>query len=95
MIDRGDAANHGIMDAANLTEALRRVSEGKETLETAIAGYQKEVRARCQPAVWASRQACLDAHHWERLGEESPLIERDPAAKFVWDVDHVNGKMKR
>ncbi|KAF8543670.1 hypothetical protein BDD12DRAFT_725665, partial [Trichophaea hybrida] len=92
---RGDAANHGIMDAANLAATLKRVTEGEISLEDAVMAYEEEVRGRCRPAVWASRQACLDAHNWERLGEDSPLIERRMDARFVWEDDHMNGRMTR
>jgi 2-polyprenyl-6-methoxyphenol hydroxylase-like FAD-dependent oxidoreductase len=76
LVDRGDAANHGIEDAANLAAALKRVLDGEMELQDAVAEFEEELRLRCQPAVRASRQACLDAHDWQRIGEGSPLVER-------------------
>jgi 2-polyprenyl-6-methoxyphenol hydroxylase-like FAD-dependent oxidoreductase len=76
LVDRGDAANHGIEDAANLAAKLKRALDGEIELEDAVAAYEEELRLRCQPAVRASRQACLDAHDWRKVGEGSPLVER-------------------
>ncbi|KAI9892307.1 MAG: hypothetical protein M1814_001506 [Vezdaea aestivalis] len=40
----------------------------------AVRGYQAEMFVRGKAAVLASRQACLDGHEYERIGDESPLI---------------------
>jgi hypothetical protein len=83
------------MDAANLANGIKQVVEGEVSLQDAVMAYEEEMRERCRPAVWASRQACLDAHHWERVGEDSPLIERSLSARFVWDDDRRSGRMVR
>jgi hypothetical protein len=40
----------------------------------AILAYEKEMKARCEPAVFKSRQAALDGHCWPEINDESPLI---------------------
>lgn len=63
------------MDAAKLVAALSSVREGAATLKQAVDGYEVEMRERTAPAVLLSRQACLDAHDWERIKEgNSPLL---------------------
>jgi len=66
----------------NLADSLQRVADGEVGLELAITQYEEELRRRCRPAVRASRQACLDAHHWDRIGAGSPLVEREPGAEL-------------
>lgn len=76
-VDRGDAANHGLMDAAKLVVALDSVNKGTVTLQEAINTYETEVRKRTAPAVLLSRQACLDAHDWDKvMAGGSPLLAR-------------------
>ncbi len=45
-------------------------------LEEMITGYEKEMVKRTRPAVLASRRACLDAHEYKRIDENSPLVSR-------------------
>jgi hypothetical protein len=71
---RGEGANHGILDAALLVDQLLRVKNGEIDQKGAIIEYEKEMKERCQPAVLKSRQAALDAHCWESIDENSPLI---------------------
>jgi len=73
---RGEAANHGIMDAFELSEALDDVYNGNVGLSQAISVYEATMRERVRPAVQLSRQACLDAHDWARLDETSALLTR-------------------
>lgn len=65
------------MDAAKLVVALNSVKEGSATLQDAINAYETEVRKRTAPAVLLSRQACLDAHDWNKVKEgNSPLLAK-------------------
>jgi 2-polyprenyl-6-methoxyphenol hydroxylase-like FAD-dependent oxidoreductase len=75
-IDRGEAANHGILDAYRLMEAIERIFNGSSTPSAAIDGYEKEMRDRTSRAVLLSRQACKDAHDWSRLDETSAILTR-------------------
>lgn len=71
---RGEGANHGILDAALLVDQLVRVKNGETDQTAAIIQYEEEMKQRCQPAVLKSRRACLDAHSWEDINDDSPLI---------------------
>ncbi|OJJ08363.1 hypothetical protein ASPVEDRAFT_89588 [Aspergillus versicolor CBS 583.65] len=72
---RGEACNHGILDAVHLVEAIEKVYAGKNSKD-AIDEYEAEMRERAQAAVLLSRQACLDAHDWESLNENSAILKR-------------------
>lgn len=72
---RGDAANHGILDASNIVKALQKVISGEAGLEEVIGEYDVEVKARCRPSVLGSRQACFDALMIDRPVDGSPLLE--------------------
>ncbi|PUU74557.1 hypothetical protein B9Z19DRAFT_432831 [Tuber borchii] len=80
---RGEGANHSLMDAANLAEALKAVCDGKLSLKEAVDSYESEVRKRTAPAVLLSRQACLDAHDWSKIksGSAAVLAKRAVALK--------------
>lgn len=55
--------------------ALNSVREGTATLKEAVDVYEAELRKRTVPAVLLSREACLDAHDWNKLqGGNSPLL---------------------
>lgn len=77
--DRGEAANHGIMDVkvllGHLIPALSNRATQQE-LSAAVDAYEAEMCKRCKPAVLASRQACLGAHVYARINEKSPLIAK-------------------
>ena len=73
--DRGEAANHGIFDAARLRDELVRWRAGGQTLETALVSYQAEVKARTHDAVIMSRHACLDCHDLNTLAVDSPVFQ--------------------
>lgn len=71
---RGEGANHGILDAALLIDQLKKVKAGEITQKEAIDTYEAEMRPRTHEAVLQSRQAALEAHDWDVLSEESPVI---------------------
>lgn len=73
---RGEAANHGILDARNLCRALTAASSGQSSLKEAVDGYEAELRERTAPAVLLSREACLDAHDFHGLNENSATLRR-------------------
>ncbi|KAJ5769012.1 hypothetical protein N7520_003571 [Penicillium odoratum] len=77
---RGEAANHGILDVKELFSLVLPVLEtevfSEERLRDACESYTKGMVERAAPAVLHSRQACLDAHDYERINDESPLIRR-------------------
>ncbi|KAJ5682702.1 para-nitrobenzyl esterase [Penicillium macrosclerotiorum] len=72
---RGEAANHGICDAARLRDELVLWRDGKQSLDMAFIKYQKEVKNRTHDAVIMSRHACLDCHDLETLEVDSPVFQ--------------------
>lgn len=83
---RGEAANHGILDVEVLLKhicpaIIRGGADGHsqshdQGLGGVIAAYEEEMIKRTAPAVLTSRRACLDAHDYKRIGEESPLVNK-------------------
>lgn len=73
---RGEAANHGIMDAYHLVRALKDVREGARGLEEAVDGYEAEMRERTSVAVLWSREACVGAHDYHGLNEKSAVLRK-------------------
>ncbi|KAJ5260553.1 hypothetical protein N7478_012158 [Penicillium angulare] len=73
---RGEAANHGILDAFQLMQGIEKLYSGAVTAQTAIDEYEEEMRTRTSRAVRLSRQACQDAHDWSRLDEFSAILTR-------------------
>jgi hypothetical protein len=84
LADRGEGANHAILDVFDFAEIVtphlvqRDVLTNSDAsrLRMALDQYQDVISARSRPAVLASRQACLDAHDWNRINEQSPLLSR-------------------
>lgn len=78
---RGEAYNHGVTDiSVLLSNILSTVSSSREasthTLKQAIDTYEDEMIQRTAPAVLTSRRACLDAHQYDRITDQSPLVSR-------------------
>lgn len=73
---RGEAGNHGILDAWHLAREIRAVYAGDKTRAEAVGDYEKEMKERATPAVLLSRQACLDAHDYDGLNENSAVLKR-------------------
>jgi 2-polyprenyl-6-methoxyphenol hydroxylase-like FAD-dependent oxidoreductase len=81
---RGEAANHGLLDAYYLWQTLKRIHAGELPQREAIDIFEEEMRRRTGHAVQMSRQACFDAHDFSRLDENSAILAK--RAIFV-DVD--------
>ncbi len=78
---RGEGANHGIADTAVLMRYLLPVlqkldEESAEAQERAINAYEAEMIQRAGPAVLTSRKACMDAHDYQCINDESPLVSK-------------------
>ncbi|KAK7958677.1 Aromatic-ring hydroxylase-like protein [Apiospora saccharicola] len=73
---RGEAANHGILDAYLLVKAITSIHNGEMEQKDAINAYEAELRRRTQPAVLLSREACLGAHDYDALNENSAVVRR-------------------
>lgn len=81
---RGEAANHGIMDVQLLLSFILPLLRTGDTirgegLREACESYTQGMVERTAPAVLKSRQACLDAHAYERINDDSPLIQKRAA----------------
>ncbi|KZN83701.1 putative FAD-dependent monooxygenase [Penicillium chrysogenum] len=73
---RGEAANHGLLDAYRLMEAIEQIHSGSAIASEAIDRCEREMRDRTSHAVRLSRQACRDAHDWGRLDETSAILTK-------------------
>ncbi|KAF7559029.1 hypothetical protein G7046_g5126 [Stylonectria norvegica] len=83
---RGEGANHAIVDVHDFKEhVVSHLENGDDltTLRKALDDYEDAVVQRSRYGVLASRQACIDAHDWKRIGSTSPLLtKRDRNVKF-------------
>jgi len=61
------SSSHGISEQNGTTLA---------SLAKAIDAYEEEMIGRTGPAVLTSRQACLDAHEYSRITDQSALISK-------------------
>jgi 2-polyprenyl-6-methoxyphenol hydroxylase-like FAD-dependent oxidoreductase len=77
---RGEGANQSIMDVKvllGLFEPLLQHEDSEvQDFRAARDTYEDEMVERTELAVLASRQACLDAHEWQKLDDQSPLVRR-------------------
>ncbi|KAI4098138.1 MAG: hypothetical protein L6R37_006649 [Teloschistes peruensis] len=82
---RGEAYNHGVADISGLLSHILSVysppastpaAETRPSLQQAIDAYEAEMIKRTGPAVLTSRRACLDAHEYSRISDQSPLVSR-------------------
>ncbi|KAL4787698.1 hypothetical protein BJX76DRAFT_353958 [Aspergillus varians] len=71
---RGEAANFGIVDAADPAEAIAAFTKDGVPQAQAIEDYELKLRTRSAKGVLNSRQACIDAHDLTTLTPESPLL---------------------
>ncbi|KAL8946149.1 MAG: hypothetical protein Q9183_007943, partial [Haloplaca sp. 2 TL-2023] len=83
---RGEAYNHGVTDISGLLSGIlsslppssaSTPEQAKQTsFKEAIDKYEAEMIKRTAPAVLTSRRACLDAHEYKRIDDQSPLVSR-------------------
>jgi hypothetical protein len=77
--DRGEAANHGVADVRVFLEQLlpeNHQGSSPPSLKEKVDAYELEMIERTRPAVLRSRKACMHAHDYASVTEESPLIAR-------------------
>jgi hypothetical protein len=67
-----------VIDVSTLIKQLSLTFEGTspETFKEVIDDYEEEMITRTRPAVFKSRQACIDANNYSSVNSESPLISR-------------------
>ncbi|KAI4160099.1 MAG: hypothetical protein L6R39_000254 [Caloplaca ligustica] len=77
---RGEAYNHGVADIdvllSNILSTVYPSKTSSPTLKQAIDAYEAEMIQRTAPAVLTSRRACLDAHQYDRIDDQSPLVSK-------------------
>jgi 2-polyprenyl-6-methoxyphenol hydroxylase-like FAD-dependent oxidoreductase len=88
---RGEGANQAIIDASVLFNEIRPLYQSSgpiegESLKNATSRYEAEAVKRGELAVLASRRACLDAHDWKRLNDDSPLVNKRVSREDLEDV---------
>ena len=80
MPDRGEGANHAIVDvlefSQKVTSVLDPCTAAEVELRAALDAYEELVVRRTRPAVLASRKACLDAHVFGNINSTSPLVSK-------------------
>lgn len=79
MADRGEGANHAILDVLDFKEILKPFltqHSNPHEVNKAIAHFYARIADRTRPAVLASRRACLDAHDYARINVTSPLLSK-------------------
>jgi 2-polyprenyl-6-methoxyphenol hydroxylase-like FAD-dependent oxidoreductase len=75
LADRGEAANHGIYDAAAVVYQLVQWRNNDKTLQQAMQDYQTEVVNRTNEAVFLSRSSCLECHDIDTLSTSSAIFQ--------------------
>ncbi|KAJ6781804.1 hypothetical protein PWT90_06436 [Aphanocladium album] len=75
---RGDGANHALADVEDfdkhVTPELAKPNPTTAELREALSQYEASVILRARPGIFASRQAALDAHDYEKMTMQSPLL---------------------
>lgn len=74
--DRGEAANHGLLGAYHLVDAICEIHNGQMQSKEALDVYKSEMQVCTKRAVCLSRQACWDAHAWDQLNENSAILTK-------------------
>lgn len=77
-LDRGDGANHALADVEDfdrhVVPVLAKPTSTTTELREALSQYEASVILRARPGIFASRQAGLDAHDWDKMTMSSPLL---------------------
>lgn len=78
--DRGEGANHAILDVLDFAETVGSKLSGNNNsfadLRAVLDIYEDAVVSRARPGVLASRRACMDAHDWPKISLTSPLLSK-------------------
>ncbi|EEA19340.1 hypothetical protein TMatcc_009474 [Talaromyces marneffei ATCC 18224] len=81
---RGEGGNNAVTDAYDFAKRIGPLIEQKnqqqevlwERFNQALDEYDHDVLTRGQPCVTNARRACLDAHDFSLVTEDSPLVSR-------------------
>ncbi len=59
-----------------LHDTILSIYEGKSSQAAALDEFDRQVGVRTRDGVLLSRQACLDAHDFHALRNDSPLVSK-------------------
>lgn len=76
MTVRGENANHGVVDVANLLALLGASGAGSINIRDVVSRYEEEMIARTRPATVKARNACLDANHYANVKPGSMFLAK-------------------
>lgn len=74
--DRGEGFNHALMDVSRLLQSIERLHTEASSREEIVGNYEEEVRSRGRQAARMCRDACLEVHQWDRLGDHSVVRQK-------------------
>lgn len=73
---RGEGANHGLLDAFVLCHAMKQIYSNEKSQKEALHLHEQEMRERVVPSIRLSRDACIEAHDFDGLNENSAILRR-------------------
>jgi 2-polyprenyl-6-methoxyphenol hydroxylase-like FAD-dependent oxidoreductase len=89
-LDRGEGFNHALMDVHKLLQAIEsRCTDGTRR-EDILREYEDEVRTRGQRSALMCRDACLEVHQFDKLGDHSVVRKRAFERLYVTGSRLVN-----
>ena len=75
-LDRGEGFNHALADVYLLLQSIDLIRMNTAKRETVIEKYEAENRSRGRRAALMCRDACLEVHHWDTLGDHSVVRQK-------------------
>ena len=75
-LDRGEGFNHALADVYLLLQSINLIRTNAAKRQAAIEGYEAENRSRGRRAALMCRDACLEVHHWDTLGDHSVVRQK-------------------
>ena len=76
ILDRGEGFNHALADVYLLLQSIDRIRMNAAKREATIEMYEAENRYRGRRAALMCRDACLEVHHWDTLGDHSVVRQK-------------------
>ncbi|KAL1972577.1 hypothetical protein VTN31DRAFT_6991 [Thermomyces dupontii] len=77
---RGEGGNNAVVDAHDFAKRVGHLLKQKDVpfddIAAGLRQYDEDILVRGRASVINSRQACLDAHDYANLTEQSPLVAR-------------------
>ena len=75
-LDRGEGFNHALADVYLLLQSIDMIRMSAAKRETVIERYEAENRSRGRRAALMCRDACLEVHDWDTLGDHSVVRQK-------------------